>query len=280
MAPLGFVLAPPFCPGDQDKSASLAADVLPTPPEQVEVLKKKIETSQAKRASWRRTSSAERRPATQPPVPAGPARCICPPVPADESVMAQKGHGTSPRPVQENLRWGCKRKLADKICNYNRKWAEAGGYFEAETTFLAGAKQSLGRGEGVRVDGKKRTCEECSIAFQKGVRCDENGASYCENCWASWEKWNALTFYDSNTGDPLFFAPIGRSWTMFVAESRSHGWPSFRDEEVNWDFVRCLPDGEAVSTNGTHLGHNLPDRRGNRYCINLVSVAGRPKIKS
>jgi len=27
---------------------------------------------------------------------------------------------------------------------------------------------------------------------------------------------------------------------------------------------------------GTHLGHNLPDKRGNRYCINLVSVAGKP----
>jgi hypothetical protein len=23
-------------------------------------------------------------------------------------------------------------------------------------------------------------------------------------------------------------------------------------------------------------GHNLPDRKGNRYCINLVSVAGTP----
>jgi peptide methionine sulfoxide reductase MsrB len=37
-----------------------------------------------------------------------------------------------------------------------------------------------------------------------------------------------------------------------------------------------LPNGEAVSTAGTHLGHNLPDRTGNRYCINLVCVAGRP----
>jgi peptide methionine sulfoxide reductase MsrB len=27
---------------------------------------------------------------------------------------------------------------------------------------------------------------------------------------------------------------------------------------------------------GTHLGHNLPDKKGNRYCINLVSIAGRP----
>jgi peptide methionine sulfoxide reductase MsrB len=32
--------------------------------------------------------------------------------------------------------------------------------------------------------------------------------------------------------------------------------------------------GETVSVDGTHLGHNLPDRAGNRYCINLVSVAG------
>jgi hypothetical protein len=26
----------------------------------------------------------------------------------------------------------------------------------------------------------------------------------------------------------------------------------------------------------SHLGHNLPDRKGSRYCINLVSIAGRP----
>jgi peptide methionine sulfoxide reductase MsrB len=26
---------------------------------------------------------------------------------------------------------------------------------------------------------------------------------------------------------------------------------------------------------GTHLGHNLPDGRGSRYCINLVSVRDR-----
>ncbi|KAH8098617.1 hypothetical protein JL720_1575 [Aureococcus anophagefferens] len=88
-----------------------------------------------------------------------------------------------------------------------------------------------------------------------------------------------ITFYDSNTGNPLFTAPRGRSWEEFVAESRSHGWPSFRDEETNWDYVRVLPDGESVSVDGTHLGHNLPDSKGNRYCINLVSVAGKPKGK-
>ena len=44
-----------------------------------------------------------------------------------------------------------------------------------------------------------------------------------------------------------------------------------------WDFVRILPNGEAITTDGTHLGHNLPDGSGNRYCINLVSVAGKPQ---
>ena len=37
-----------------------------------------------------------------------------------------------------------------------------------------------------------------------------------------------------------------------------------------------LANGEVVSIDGTHLGHNLPDANGNRYCINLVSVAGFP----
>ena len=85
-----------------------------------------------------------------------------------------------------------------------------------------------------------------------------------------------MKFYDSNTGNLLFEAPVGRSHDEFLAESVAHGWPSFRDEEVNWDQVRCLRGGEAISLAGTHLGHNLPDKKGNRYCINLVSCAGNP----
>lgn len=58
-----------------------------------------------------------------------------------------------------------------------------------------------------------------------------------------------------------------------------HGWPSFRDDEVVWENVRVLrSSGETVSTVGTHLGHNLPDKKGNRYCINLVSIAGNPVV--
>ena len=82
-----------------------------------------------------------------------------------------------------------------------------------------------------------------------------------------------MHFYDSNTGKLLFTAPIGRTWDDFLEESRHHGWPSFRDAEVNWDYVRVLPNGEAVSVDGTHLGHDIPDQKGRRYCINLVSVA-------
>ncbi|VEU39791.1 unnamed protein product [Pseudo-nitzschia multistriata] len=84
-----------------------------------------------------------------------------------------------------------------------------------------------------------------------------------------------VTFYDSGwKGSPLFTAPRDRTWADFVDESRNHGWPSFRDSEVDWNYARVLPGGEMVSVDGSHLGHNLPDRKGNRYCINLVSIAG------
>ena len=89
-----------------------------------------------------------------------------------------------------------------------------------------------------------------------------------------------MTFYDTVSCAPLFVAPVGRSWAAFLQESSRHGWPSFRDEEVVHENVRVLPDSETVSTAGTHLGHNLPDAKGNRYCINLVSIAGVPRVPS
>mmetsp|Transcript_11350 Transcript_11350/g.28707 ORF Transcript_11350/g.28707 Transcript_11350/m.28707 type:complete len:223 (-) Transcript_11350:1194-1862(-) len=149
---------------------------------------------------------------------------------AGEDVMSQKGHGTSAQPVQGELLYGANNKLADKICNFNRHFAEMGGYFQ-------------------------------STSFEDTVMNAKE----------------PITFYDSVTGKPLFVAPINRSAEQFIAESKVHGWPSFRDEEVVWDNVRVLKgSGETVSLDGTHLGHNLPDRAGNRYCINLVSIAGNP----
>lgn len=152
----------------------------------------------------------------------------------DYSLQAPKAHGTSATPVQEKLRWNCDRKLADGVCNFNRHYAENSGYFEKITEYMAQTKTQ-----------------------------------------------QPIEYYDSNTGKLLFTAPKGRTMEEFLVESKAHGWyvvgvwmnrcvpsafssltmvppcldrPSFRDDEVNWDYVRVLPDGETVSVDGTHLG--------------------------
>jgi len=84
-----------------------------------------------------------------------------------------------------------------------------------------------------------------------------------------------FTFYDASCGLPLYRAPVGRSLEQFLAESRAHGWPSFREQEVVGGNVEVRGGGEVVSRCGTHLGHDLPDRKGTRHCINLLCVAGR-----
>jgi hypothetical protein len=121
------------------------------------------------------------------------SKCDSPCVPGDDSIMRPKEHGTSHTPVQTELRWGCDNALADRICNYNRHFAENSGYWEDSTSFLA----------------------------------DESGDD------------GTVTFYDSNTGAPLFTAPVGRTWLEFVTESRKHGWPSFRDKCVFCVLVFC-----------------------------------------
>ena len=122
---------------------------------------------------------------------------------------------------------------ADRICNFNRHYAEFAGYWES-TSFLSDVQQNI----------ESETGE--------------------------------VTFYDSGwKGSPLFTAPRDRSWEDFIKESTKHGWPSFRDSEVDWDYARVLPDGEMVSIDGTHLGHNLPDSKGNRYCISKYRNTGR-----
>mmetsp|Transcript_22187 Transcript_22187/g.51617 ORF Transcript_22187/g.51617 Transcript_22187/m.51617 type:complete len:155 (+) Transcript_22187:76-540(+) len=98
----------------------------------------------------------------------------------EESIMAPKAHGTSAVPVQLNLQWGCDEKTADRICNFNRHYAEYAGYWES-TKFIEEARKEVAA----------------------------NGP---------------ITFYDSNTGKPLFKAPMERSFDQFIAESKSHGW--------------------------------------------------------
>merc|ERR1711892_1147236 len=51
------------------------------------------------------------------------------PIYCDESVMSQKEHGTCTQPLMKNLRWGVDWSTADKICCFNRHFAEYSGYF-------------------------------------------------------------------------------------------------------------------------------------------------------
>lgn len=152
--------------------------------------------------------------------------------------MSKKAHGTTAQPVQHTLRWNCNRAKAEWVCCFNRNEDEGKDY-----------------------------------AWSQGVTWEQELKEKGE-----------VNFYDSVSGKPLFIVPRGRTVDEFLDESKAHGWPSFRDEEVIWENVRCVKhgtgrlSGETVSLDGTHLGHNLPDEKGNRYCINLVSVAGNPAL--
>ena len=68
------------------------------------------------------------------------------PVYCDESAMNQKSHGTSEKPVQEDLRWKCDNQTADRICNFNRHYAEYAGYWQT-TEFLNYVKEDYKDGE-------------------------------------------------------------------------------------------------------------------------------------
>merc|ERR1712113_687287 len=50
------------------------------------------------------------------------------PIVGGEDIMKAKAHGTSEKPVMENLRYGCDFETADRICNFNRHYAEHSGY--------------------------------------------------------------------------------------------------------------------------------------------------------
>lgn len=98
-----------------------------------------------------------------------------PAVMGDESIMSQKAHGTSRTPVQENLRWkSIDNSKADKICNFNRHYAEHSWYYRTRLDFVK----------------------------------DVNSSS-------------KMTFYDSNTGKPLFVVggPDKRTIKEFLRES-------------------------------------------------------------
>jgi peptide methionine sulfoxide reductase MsrB len=147
-------------------------------------------------------------------------------------------------PVQPELLFGCTQDhaMAEQICCRNRHYAEPSGYQEQSHINLF-PKLKAGLQQDSTDDG-------------------------------------VTTFYDSVCGKPLFRAPVGRSFEEWQAESLEHGWPSFRDVEVvKENIVVDKSDGEVRSICGLHLGHNIPDKKGDRYCIDLVCIAGKPETE-
>ncbi|ORY52517.1 hypothetical protein BCR33DRAFT_711810, partial [Rhizoclosmatium globosum] len=106
------------------------------------------------------------------------------PVIGDDSIMSTKQHGTCATAPMQDLRFGVNYGTTDRICCFNRHYAEHSGYF-LETNWL----KEVSRTE-------------------------------------------PTTYYDPVSGKPLFRAPIGRSFDEFLQESKSHGWPSFRDTKL------------------------------------------------
>jgi len=129
-------------------------------------------------------------------------------------------------------------ELAERICCNNQHYAEPKGYLEWEP----------------------------DVAFFRHL---EEQPNFDANT-------TETIFYDSVCGLPLFIAPRGRSYEDFKKESIKHGWPSFRPEEMITENVILHQDGRMESKCLTHLGHNLPEGGEDRYCIDLVCIAGAP----
>ena len=166
-----------------------------------------------------------------------------------EDLMAAKEHGTTSRPVQEGLRWGTDRKTADRICSFNRHFAEHAGYWKT-TDYLKEVSRDTETTYYDSVSGARAAARTATVAVAASHHRPPPPTT--------------TLLRSPLAGKPLFVAPRGRTMEAFLKESNSHGWPSFRQEEVVWENVRVLGDGEAVSVDGTHLGHNLPDGSGNR----------------
>ena len=173
--------------------------------------------------------------------------------------------------MQKNLRWACDRDTADRICNFNRHYAEHSGYFE-KTNFIDDAKVTKGEinfydsntGKLLFTAPKGRTMEQFLLESRR------HGAySVCANCccWSSFSMVGKVSCTKLLcTAHRLAQVSVLRSSPSCLECLLAIVWlvpytvlltrfplstNSFRDEEVNWENVRILPDGEAVSVFGT-----------------------------
>ena len=86
-------------------------------------------------------------------------------------------------------------QTADRICNFNRHYAEFAGYWTT-TNFLKEVKnlQNL-----------------CKLLQESNVSTTARSRSHCGVCNMQVDMTGETTYYDSVTGKPLFIAPRGRS---------------------------------------------------------------------
>ena len=89
-------------------------------------------------------------------------------------------------------------------------------------------------------------------------------------------------FYDVVCGIPLFQAPIDRSFEEWESETKSHGWPSFRTQEMITGNVYVNKSSTSsieyvYSACGTYLGTNEADEVGDRFCMDLSCISGSEK---
>ena len=70
--------------------------------------------------------------------------------------------------------------------------------------------------------------------------------------------------HNHDTKSPQSSLSLADGFTNLFTKFRQH----VQCEEVNWENVRCLPSGECVSVDGTHLGHNIPAAQ----CENLEEL--------
>jgi len=123
-------------------------------------------------------------------------------------------------------------------------------------------------------------------SLAEAVCCDKRTLAFAEpqflfqapdvSLFAKLEK-GVTTFYDSVCGVPLFRTPVNRTLDDFKADTTEHGWPSFREAEVNKEHVKTdIKTGLVTSSCGTHLGSYLPDKKGPRWCMDLSCISGNP----
>lgn len=150
-----------------------------------------------------------------------------------------------------------------------------------------GVQQHLRYGISGRIEPDVPVPVAPSETLADAVCCDSRTSLYAEPQFlfsapdiALFDKLDAhrpTVFYDAACGVPLFKAPVGRSYDDFKADTKEHGWPSFRAPEVNvTNVVTNKTSGLVSSICGTHLGTFLKDGAGHRWCIDLSCVAGSP----